>query len=61
MGKNRGLRDFIIVIIAVIGTLLIIFSGSLSGDGSSRSALIIWGVIFIITALAISLSRFLIK
>ena len=61
MGKKRGFRDFLIVILAVIGTLLIIFSNSLTGDGNGRTIVVIWGVILIIVALIISLSRFLIR
>lgn len=61
MNVKRGLRDILIFLLAALGTFLIIFGRSLVVDSSGRIFVIVVGVLLIIVALAISLSRFLIK
>ena len=54
MGKRRGLRDFIIILLALFGTVLVIF-------GRESTILAIIGTLSIILSVVISLSRFLLK
>jgi len=54
MGKKRGYRDLIIIVVAIIGTILIIFQ-------NANIFFLPVGIIMLIVALGISLSRWLIK
>ena len=54
MGKKRGLRDLIIVLLALFGIILVIY-------GRETTALVILGVLSVLMSIIISLSRFLLK
>ena len=54
MGKKRGFRDFLIVALALVGTMLIIF-------GMGTTPLVVMGTLSILLSIIISLSRFFLK
>lgn len=57
MGKKRSLRDLLIVFIAILGAIILVFNAVFISIGFSKTFIILTGVIILLIALIISLSR----